>query len=211
MQLYDQMYRSSRRGKLPAVFPVLLYNGSKRWTVPRNIRGLIEEVVPAKYIPSFEYYTIVERDIPDRVLKHLKGLMSAVIYLEKQQDRESLGKALDTAIELIAEERPEQLRMFTTWVNAMFRGSLSEEDMEKITDLTEVRSMLSELVDEIAEDKKREGIEEGKREGIQEARKENALRMIRKGYPLEEIQEITGLSSAVLEELKRETEGSDPR
>jgi predicted transposase/invertase (TIGR01784 family) len=37
--LYDQMYRTSTAGKLPAVFPILLYNGTERWTVPAERSG----------------------------------------------------------------------------------------------------------------------------------------------------------------------------
>jgi predicted transposase/invertase (TIGR01784 family) len=51
LQLYDQLIRNSRRGKLPAVFPILLYNGSEKWTVGRDIARLIEQSIPAKYIP----------------------------------------------------------------------------------------------------------------------------------------------------------------
>ncbi|TVR57891.1 MAG: hypothetical protein EA426_11245, partial [Spirochaetaceae bacterium] len=63
LQLYDQLFRSSTKGLLPAVFPVLLYNGSRPWTVPHNISELIASEIPGKYIPSFEYYPIIERDI----------------------------------------------------------------------------------------------------------------------------------------------------
>ena len=62
LQLYDQLFRSSTKGLLPAVFPVVLYNGSRRWTVPINLRELIPQEIPAKYIPAFEYYPIIERD-----------------------------------------------------------------------------------------------------------------------------------------------------
>ena len=49
LELYDQLYRSRRSGKLPAVFPVLLYNRSEPWTVPGNIRELIEPAIPRRY------------------------------------------------------------------------------------------------------------------------------------------------------------------
>jgi len=63
LQLYDQLIRSSQKGKLPAIFPILLYNGSKEWTIPYNIQGLIESSIPAKYIPSFQYYPVIENRI----------------------------------------------------------------------------------------------------------------------------------------------------
>ena len=45
------------------------------------------------------------------------------------------------------------------------------------------------------------GLEEGIEKGIEKARKENALRMKQKGYPLEDIAEITGLSVEAIKDL----------
>jgi predicted transposase/invertase (TIGR01784 family) len=46
-----------------------------------------------------------------------------------------------------------------------------------------------------------EGRREGRKEGILETTKENARRMKAKGYPSEDIAEITGLSVAEIEAL----------
>ena len=58
MGFYDLLLRNSQKGKLPSVFPILLYNGNEDWTIPGNISELIDNRIPAKYIPSFEYYKI---------------------------------------------------------------------------------------------------------------------------------------------------------
>ncbi|GAB6091723.1 Rpn family recombination-promoting nuclease/putative transposase [Spirochaeta dissipatitropha] len=113
LQLYDQLFRSSTKGVLPAVFRVLLYNGSRNWTVPGNISELIAPKIPARYIPSFEYYSIIERNIPPEKLKRIKGLIAAIMYLEQQDDDNGLRQTIDTEIDMIAEEQPEQLRQFS--------------------------------------------------------------------------------------------------
>jgi pantothenate kinase len=92
---------------------------------------------------------VIEQEVPDRVLKRVKGLVSAIIYLEKQGDEAALGEAIDTVIEMIGEEQPEQLRMFSTWVNRMFGKVLNEAEAERITELTEVKSMLAQLAEDI--------------------------------------------------------------
>ena len=74
--LYDQLLRGSSAGLLPAVFPVLLYNGGERWTVPGNVRELIEGSIPSRYVPSFEYYPVIER-IGD--LRGVKSMLSEVV------------------------------------------------------------------------------------------------------------------------------------
>jgi hypothetical protein len=50
---------------------------------------------------------------------------------------------------MIGEEQPEQLRMFSTWVNRMFGKVLNEAEAERITELTEVKSMLAQLAEDI--------------------------------------------------------------
>lgn len=187
--LYDQLYRTSSAGKLPAVFPILLYNGSAPWTVARNVRELIEQSIDERYIPSFEYYPIIERDIADETLERIRGVVAAVMYLEKRRDDADLRSAIDHVIELLEETNGEQLRMFGVWLNRMFRAAVSREQIERIEGLREVRSMLSEVIDQIES----RGRQEGRREGRQEGRRATALRMLRKGYEVEEVVEVTEL------------------
>jgi predicted transposase/invertase (TIGR01784 family) len=47
-----------------------------------------------------------------------------------------------------------------------------------------------------------QGIEKGLEQGVSKAKKEAAKRMLEKGYPVEDIQEITGLSRTQIEALK---------
>ena len=61
--------------------------GGERWTVPGNVRELIVGSIPSRYIPAFEYYPVIEHDIPDETLEWVRGLVAAVVYLEKRRDR----------------------------------------------------------------------------------------------------------------------------
>ncbi|MFW5801182.1 MAG: Rpn family recombination-promoting nuclease/putative transposase [Spirochaeta sp.] len=194
LQLYDQLFRSSTSGLLPAVFPVLLYNGSRPWNVPFNLNELVAPRIPAKYIPSFEYYPIIERDIPPEKLERIKGLVAAIMYLEQQEDDAALHHTIDTAITMIAEEQPEQLRQFSHWINRMFRGSLENDDINKVNQLKEVKTMLAEVVDKIEQ--------RGEQRGLKQARREDARKMLAKKYPISEIAEITGLSEQEIKDIQ---------
>jgi predicted transposase/invertase (TIGR01784 family) len=197
LQLYDQLFRNSQKGKLPAIFPVLLYNGSKDWTIPTNIQDLIEGTIPSRYIPSFEYYPVIENKISDRVLKKIKGTVAAIIYLEKQKDEKLLREAVDTVVELIKEEHPEQLRMFSVWLNRMFQNALNEKELERIKELTEVKSMLTQIAEQI----EARGVQQGMQQGMQQKARENALKMKEKGYSVEDIADITGLTVEEIQKL----------
>jgi predicted transposase/invertase (TIGR01784 family) len=144
---------------------------------------------------------VIEKEVPDRVLKRVKGLVSAIIYLEKQGDEAALGQAIETVIELIREEQPEQLRMFSTWVNRMFGKVLSEEEAERITKLTEVKSMLAQLAEDIEKRGIKLGEERGEKRGEMQKAREAARKMKARGYPVEDIVDITGLSTEEVEKL----------
>ena len=201
LQLYDQLFRTSTKGLLPAVFPILLYNGSKPWSVPFNLKELIAPEIPAKYIPSFEYYPVIERDIPPEKLERIKGLVAAIIYLEQQEDDTALRQTIDTAINMIASEQPEQLRQFSHWINRMFRGSLENTEIEKVHQLTEVKTMLTEVVDKIEQRGEERGMQQGMQQGKKEKALDTAIKMIDRGFEIEEIAAITGLSEEEIKSL----------
>ncbi len=48
MEFYEYLTKSRRIKTLPAVFPLLLYNGERRWTAPINLGSLIEKSISSK-------------------------------------------------------------------------------------------------------------------------------------------------------------------
>lgn len=193
IQFYDLLFRNSQKGKLPAVFPILIYNGQDNWTVPVNIKDLIDRRIPDKYIPSFEYYNIIEKNIPDDVLLKIHNIASAIIYLEKIKDEKKLKQAIDNAITLIEKENIIDIRMFAIWFKRIFKQKVNPVEINKINNLMEAKTMLISVADQI--------LEKGKKEGKKEGKIDAARKMLEKGYSIEEIIEITGLSKEELKEL----------
>jgi predicted transposase YdaD len=146
LQFYDLLLRNSREGLLPSVFPLLLYNGQKNWSIPSNVRDLIDKRIPDRFIPSFEYYKIIE----------------------KGKDKNALKKAIDKVIEMIRQENIIDIRMFTIWFKRMFQQKVDFEETEKITNLMEVTNMLTAIADQI----KLEGKLEGKLEDAKKMKEE---------------------------------------
>jgi predicted transposase/invertase (TIGR01784 family) len=95
--------------------------------------------------------------------------------------------------------------MFSTWVNRMFGKVLSEEEAERITKLTEVKSMLAQLAEDIEKRGIKLGEERGEKrgvnKGVKEGKREDARRMKARGYPVQDIVDITGLSAEEVEKL----------
>lgn len=76
--------------KLPAVFPLLLYNGDDRWNVPDRIEEMIEPTIPDRFVPRLSYYPVIINAIPKGRLERIKNAVSAVFYVENS-DPETLS------------------------------------------------------------------------------------------------------------------------
>ena len=80
--LYQDLIKQKQiaeKGKLPPVFPIVIYNGEKRWSAARNINELIQEVPGGlqAYLPSQRYHLLDEgRTAPQQFSLWLKNSLS---------------------------------------------------------------------------------------------------------------------------------------
>jgi predicted transposase/invertase (TIGR01784 family) len=197
LMLYDHLYHNSRRGLLPNVFPLLLYSGKKPWTSSLNLRDLIATNIPARYVPSLEYYPIIGRNVSDKYLERLHNLVAAVIYMEKQRNEDGLRNALERVIDYLKDESIFAIRAFTVWLTSVFRADVPPESIERIRDIKEARSMLTELAERIER--------KGKREGKLEGKLEAARLMLSDGLSVEQVMKYTGLDMEVILENANDT------
>ena len=200
LQLYDHLYRKSQKGKLPAVFPILLYNGLKPWNTPFNISDLISHSIPQRYIPSFEYYCIQEHALSDTLLKKIKGLVAAVFYLEKGTNEQEIRRRVDDIYDMIKTEFPKELGMFVNWLNARFK-SIHNENNYDILQKEEAAHVLDQVIAQMEAKYRRRGMREGIKQGIEQGKLEDARNMLAKGLSVEFIHAITGLDEEKIQSL----------
>jgi len=194
-EFYEYLVSAKKIKKLPPVFPVLLYNGEKKWTAPVNFGNLVDKSIPEIYIPAFRYYKIAENELSKETLLGIKNVLSAVFYLETS-GMEDVSSEIKHIVSLIEKERPGELRLFRKWIKHFFYGNdeISDEIENSIIEIEEVKDMLSTTL------KKRDKIqfEKGKIEG----KLETARILLNKKTSIKEISEITGLSVEAIEKLK---------
>jgi hypothetical protein len=83
--LWQELIKSGelKGGKLPAVFPVVLYNGERNWTAARELADLIEQVPLGlkRYIPHFRYFLLDEARVklPDQA----NNTVASLVRLER--------------------------------------------------------------------------------------------------------------------------------
>ncbi len=198
--------------KLPAVFPVLLYNGDARWTAPCNIKELIDHVIPEQYIPDFSYYPVLENELSKETLLQITNAVSAVFYIENSSVEEA-RKNIIKIIKLLMTESPEVVTLFKNWLNDLL-GFKDAEIIESLDELEETHEMFATALKKHDEELRRKseqqgikkgvkkgvkkGIEKGIQKGIKEGKIEAARKMKEKGFRNQDIIEITGLSEDIL-------------
>lgn len=87
-EFYESLARSHKLGrgeKLPAVFPLLLYNGSRSWTAPAAMQDLADArgKIPGRFIPHFEYCLIDENRLSTGSLVSIRNTVAALFLAEK--------------------------------------------------------------------------------------------------------------------------------
>ena len=212
--------------KLPAVFPIVLYNGSARWTAPVNLSALIEQTPPlGRFALDFEYFLIAENQYSQEALLKIRNIVSTLFLAESHYDSKVLEVEL---LNLFSSEADKDaVGLFLNWFRQLaFHGRIESDDYESLESIyrteEEVKTM---LVTALAREREqffqnglregeqkgrtegkqeglREGEQKGRIEGEQKGRIETAKAMLAKGMEMTLISEITNLPEAQLLQLK---------
>jgi len=210
-EFYDYLVYSKKFKKLPPVFPVLLYNGEKKWKAPVEFSNLVDKTIPDVYIPTFRYYKIAENEFSKEDLLGIKNILSAVFYLENSDISEISGE-IKNIIKLIEKERPEEIRLFRKWIKNFFYGNdeISDEIQNGIKEIEEVKDMLSTSLKKRDKMQFQQGVQQGHEKGIQEGIQkgiekkaaDTAKALLKENMSTNKIAEITGLSVDEIKKLK---------
>ena len=200
-EFYEYLVKSKGIKMLPAVFPILLYNGDDRWTAPENVKDLIEESIAATYIPDFKYYKIAENEISKDTLLKIKNFVAALFYVENSTP-ETVAEEIKEIVEMLSTDHPEEMTLFKNWLKYIFKAG--DEILEYIEHIEEGKTMFATALKKHDEIMIQQGMQQGVQQGLQKGIHENRIdivsRMLKKNFAIEQIAEITGLS---IDEIKQ--------
>ncbi len=165
-------------GRLPPILPIVLYNGSPRWTAASDIFELIPPVpgLVEQFKPRLKYLLIDENSYPDHELASAKNLVAAVFRIEHPGSPQEIGELI-ALLGSWLNDRPDLRRMFSIWIRAtLMRKTEYRIVLPELDDLQEIKVMLADRLEEWALDYKAKGVlqgmQKGKREGKQEGKQE---------------------------------------
>lgn len=154
-------------GRLPPILPIVLYNGSPRWTAVTDVADLIPPVpgLLAEFKPNLKYLLIDENAFSESELSSLKNLVAAVFRFEHPDKPETISNLLSLLKEWL-QDRPDLRRMFALWIRAtLMRKTEYRIVLPEIDDLQELNVMLAERLEEWAHGYKAEGVQQGVQQG----------------------------------------------
>ncbi len=207
LDFYRHLIDSEKRlRRLPPVFPLLLYNGRRRWTSPSNLSELVDNAsLLGDYGLQFKYFPIIERAFSPELLQRLGNIVSTLFLAETHYDpvvvTRELKKLSDTAKDRQA------LSLFFNWFTQMFlHGRIAETDYSKLEQVYQSNEEFSMLLEAIQKEKNQiraRGKQQGKREGKREGKLEIARMMLESGEPLTQVARYTGLDKAALLKIQK--------
>ncbi|MFZ5640613.1 MAG: Rpn family recombination-promoting nuclease/putative transposase [Bacillota bacterium] len=192
--------RESKEFRLPAIIPLVLYNGKPRWTAATFFQDILTASEQfADYLLNFHYEVISVHSYKDRELMHMANLLAAVFMLEKSRDWPQIIKTLRRLLRITRKMTPEDFQRFKTFCLKIFAPQLSPEKQQELAAAIEklgpeesdrMVTNVERILGETINNARQEGMAQGE---LKKAR-ENALAALRKGLDPQLVSEITGLS-----------------
>ena len=125
------------------------------------------------------------------------------------------SKEIDNLYDMVKNEKPDEIAVLTNWLRVILRDDTTRIYHE-VKQAEEIRTMFATKLEQYGEKLRKEALREGKLQGKQEGKQEGKLEgklegihekavqtakaLLKKGMPLKDISEITGLS---IKEIKK--------
>jgi hypothetical protein len=156
-------------GRLPPVFPIVIYNGDEPWSAPRDVAELVEALSGGldAWCPHLRYHVLDEGRVTELADDNT---VSDLIRLETGPDTAQLQRVVAAlAQRLRSPENTELRRALTVWINrVVLKRLIPGAEIPEVNELKEIETMLAERVVTWTETWKREGMQQGMREGVQQ-------------------------------------------
>ncbi len=188
--------------RLPAIIPIVLYNGSAAWTAVRSFREYQKghELFGSELI-DFRYGLINVRSYTEHDLVELATLMSAVFLLDQDIDKKELMRRLGVLVASFGSLGLEDQRQLLVWANNIAKRRVGKTvDIEELLKVPEGVENVVHTLERILDNERLEGELEGEIKKSYDV----ARAALRKGLTGEFVAEITGLPIEAVQKLENE-------
>jgi hypothetical protein len=183
----DYVATQERVARLPVVFPLVLYNGERRWTAPQEIAEIIETQPDlGDFALHFRYLLVDENAYSRERLLAIRNIVSTLFLAEAHYDIQLLEAELLSLYEQEADKQA--VSLFLNWFRQLaVYGKVSPADYAALEHVyrtkEEVRTMLVATLERERKSIYQAGREEGREEGVQ-AQQQTLLKLLQWRFQL---------------------------
>lgn len=156
--------------RLPPVLPVVLYNGTTRWSAAVSMNALVPALPEDldEYRLRLSYLLVDQNNHSHAELAEQDNLVAALMRFEQPESREAVIELVDRLNEKLKDNQ-ELRRAFAIVLTRLWsRDSGIALPLSKIQDLRELRMALATHIQQWKNEFRLEGMQEGRLEGLQE-------------------------------------------
>ncbi len=215
--LFSQVDKNERERadfRLPVVVPIILYNGTDKWTAVKSFGEYLKHYEHfGEYFINFKYILLDVNSYKDEDLLEIGNLISCIIMFDKKFDQNRFYEIVRKFSKRFSSFTKDEQEDFIVWFRNVFLSKSSKHDVKKLRDMlselkkgeTQMTYALERFADELIEKGRAEGIEKGiekgRAEGVVNGMLEAAKRFVLKGYSKEEISEILDIPVESISEI----------
>lgn len=168
--------------KLPAVFPLVLYNGRPDWTPPTNMQGMLQPV-PAfmqRFQPQLDYHLIDVKNCQPGSNNSHDNLLQLVFNVENAMTPETMQRVAEDIADAVREhpDRERIDRILVRWFKRFLYQNQITVDLDAIHQVQEIPPMLANRVETWFEQWKQEGEQTGEQKGRTAAMQQTLQKLI---------------------------------
>ena len=204
----DVKMRDRKNFKFPAVVPIVFFSGSRKWTVPTNLREMFGGHKRfGGSLLDFSYALVDVKGFNDETVAGFHSrLLKIMMMFEKSKNVEELIEVIKKYEGDIALLDDEELRLLTVAIDILGKlyGTGETDKIDNLLKTTTAERVTGMLSDLIANEKKRE--KEIRREAREQGRElekiETAKRLLGMGLTFEQVAEGSRLTIEEVRKLK---------
>lgn len=213
----DTKVKKRKNYRLPAIIPMVLYNGKNNWTAAKNFKDILKgHELFEDSVVDFRYLLFDVNRMEKEELLEIANVISSVFLLDqKVEDKEIVDRLKLVGRILRKNPSKEQQKILRAWIINILKNRFKDNvktDINKLlkeTSEMEVDTMISNLGKNIEKSfenaEKRglkQGMEKGIEKGVQKGIQKVAIKMLKKGLDIKEISELTELTTDEILKLK---------
>lgn len=202
--LPQEEHLGQKNFRLPAIVPIVLYNGVAPWTAAMSLEEMIEgyETFDGTGL-NLKYTLIAVNQYTDEDLLQLSNIIGAVFLLDKKDyDAQTFRNQLQKLFHALQEAPKRELQIFARWVHYIIKPHLSPKQQQALDEeiatnfegeVTMFFSNIEKTLDTIKQEALTEGRMKGLTEGRMEEKEQTAREMLRDRIHVDTIAKYTKL------------------